>query len=348
VLGPECGLEQLQTVAALLLAHGRSRTTQVHLVPGSRQVRESLAAIGLLEPLVAAGVALDDPAAPAWAGHVAAPGVGVVCGVPAATVPYGVWWQAGPWLAAAAAVTGRLGDPRTLDERSGRAADVPLGFRVTVDDALLTRPAAGGDAPLPPSPDGLAPPAPGTALAGSLRAVVLLEVREGVPVLAWGPRLAALGARISRLAEQVFATADPEFAGRARAHAGVAILCHGAYRSGGPPVVAALALAALGVGAVIAKEFTPADRDALAGQGILPLRPAAPGDLARVHAGDELEVPDLPDGLAPRRALVVRDLTRGHQLLLRHDLDASVVATVRAGGRLAEASAGLAPAPVGA
>jgi len=123
------------------------------------------------------------------------------------------------------------------------------------------------------------------------------------------------------------------------------VLCRGAYRSGGPPIVAALALAALGVGAVIAQDFAAADRDALAGQGILPLRPAAPGDLARLHAGDELEVPDLPDGLAPWRPLVVRDLTRGHQLLLRHDLDPAAVATVRAGGRIAEAAAALGPAP---
>ena len=50
--------------------------------------------------------------------------------------------------------------------------------------------------------------------------------------------------------------------------------------------------------------------------------------------GDELELPDLPDALEPRKPVVVRDLTRGTQVLLKHDLTAREIERVRAGGLL--------------
>jgi hypothetical protein len=93
---------------------------------------------------------------------------------------------------------------------------------------------------------------------------------------------------------------------------------------------------------VLARGFDPEDRDALAAQGVLPLSSGAGPGLERLAAGDEIELPDLPEGLEPRRPVVLRDLTRGQQLLLRHDLDGSQVAMVRAGGRLAAAAVALA------
>ena len=67
---------------------------------------------------------------------------------------------------------------------------------------------------------------------------------------------------------------------------------------------------------------------------MLALRAAAATDLDGVRAGDELEIPGLPDVLEPNRPLAIRNLTRGSQAILRHDLAAAEIAMVRAGGRL--------------
>jgi hypothetical protein len=56
-------------------------------------------------------------------------------------------------------------------------------------------------------------------------------------------------------------------------------------------------------------------------------------------AGDELELPTLPHGLDPGRPLVVRNLTRGTQLDVRHELDARAIAIIRSGGLLRYAAA---------
>jgi len=51
-------------------------------------------------------------------------------------------------------------------------------------------------------------------------------------------------------------------------------------------------------------------------------------------AGDELELPTLPHGLEAGRPLVVRNLTHGTQLDVRHDLDARAIAIAKSGGLL--------------
>jgi aconitase A len=109
---------------------------------------------------------------------------------------------------------------------------------------------------------------------------------------------------------------------------------------GGPPrEQAALVLVALGVRAVIARSFDPGFRSRLLQAGVLPLKFARPSDLDGFAAGDELELPTLPHGLEPGRPLVVRNLTHGTQLDVRHDLDAHAIAVAKRGGLLRYAAA---------
>jgi aconitate hydratase len=118
------------------------------------------------------------------------------------------------------------------------------------------------------------------------------------------------------------------------------VVWRGTFDSDGRGDEAARALAELGVRAVIAHAFEPADRRALVLDGVLPLTVAQPSDADRLGQGDELELPDLPDALEPRKPVVLRDLTRGTQVLLRHDLTAREIAHLRSGGLLGVRGAG--------
>ena len=70
-----------------------------------------------------------------------------------------------------------------------------------------------------------------------------------------------------------------------------------------------------------------------------------PGDPGELAVGDELEIPGLPDMLEHNKPLVVRNLTRGTQLTLLHDLTEREIELVRAGGLLAAGVRGVATAP---
>jgi aconitate hydratase len=170
--------------------------------------------------------------------------------------------------------------------------------------------------------------------------VTLLVLAEGTPpgaVLPWGARTRPLRARVAELAQHAFAVVAPGFAERARAAGGGFLVWRGTFDSDGRGDETARVLAELGVRAVIARDFAFPDRRALWLDGVLPLAVATPSDADRLAEGDELELPDLPDALAPRKPVVLRDLTRGTQMLLRHDLTAREIGHVRAGGLLGPA-----------
>jgi aconitate hydratase len=91
-------------------------------------------------------------------------------------------------------------------------------------------------------------------------------------------------------------------------------------------------LAELGVRALLARSWVAEWRRDVIHYGGLPLTFANEAAFAALHVGDELEVPTLPEGLEPHRPLVVRNLTQGTQLALRHDLSAREIAVVLVGG----------------
>jgi aconitate hydratase len=142
---------------------------------------------------------------------------------------------------------------------------------------------------------------------------------------------------VAAFAQHAFAADDPAFAERAR-RAGTGFLAVRGELGGGEGEAerAALALAALGVRATLAGSYPPSFRVRLVHAGILPLRFVRPADLDAFKAGDELEVP--PATLDPGTPIAVRNLTRGVQSIVRHDLDENALECVLAGGLLAHAA----------
>jgi aconitate hydratase len=203
------------------------------------------------------------------------------------------------------------------------------------DETPVVRPAspdteapALGDSPgrLP-----LSPP-----LAVTLRGVVLARLGDEVgteALLPAGPMVRRHHTDFAALAGHVLGGVDPGFAARARAHGGGFLVAGAGFGGGGRAPRAALALVALGIRGILARGFAPEFRAELARQGVLTLRAAA-ADLDGMRAGDELEIPGLPEVLEPNRPAAIRNLTRGAQAIVHHDLTAAEIAMVRAGGRL--------------
>jgi len=245
------------------------------------------------------------------------------------------WWAASLESCAAAALSGRLSDPRRVLATVQVEEPEPL---IGLDAGVL---GARGEGEAPSSATLPAVPC-GEPFAGPVRGRVLLRCGDGTGtehILPWGARVAPLAGDILALRAHAFATLDPGFARRALASAGGFVVAGEGCGAGARREPAALVLVALGVRAVIARSFDPVFRRRLLEAGALPLAFARGTDLDAFTAGDEIELPTLPHGLEPGRPLVVRNLTRGTQLDVRHELDARAIAIAQCGGLLNYAAA---------
>ena len=336
-IGPAANAIDLIQLAHWLKGRELPNGVRLTVAPGSRERLEVMTRAGALQELLAVGatIDLDSASRNAAAGEAAA---GLCCGVEPRDLEGSRtrWWAASLESCAAAALTGRLSDPRRV-VTAGVKAEEPE-FLVGGDSWVLGargESEAGASGTLPAVPFG-------ESLTGPVRGRVLLRCGDGVStdqVLPWGARIAPLAGDIGALRAHAFETLDPEFARRAQASGGGFVLAGEGVGGGPQREQAALVLVALGVRAVIARSFDPGFRARLLQAGALPLVFARASDLDGFAAGDELELPTLPHGLEPGRPLVVRNLTHGTQLDVRHDLDAHSIAVAKRGGLLRYATA---------
>ncbi|MEK7330366.1 MAG: aconitate hydratase, partial [Candidatus Eisenbacteria bacterium] len=243
-------------------------------------------------------------------------------------------FRAGPATVAAAALAGRIADPRELPLVPPAAEGVG---RSEGNDALLVKPAAAPDAVEVSRGAGVRPLPALPPMVATLRGVVLLRLgdRWATDVaLPCGPKVRRHHADFGALAGHLYAGVDRDFAARARTHGGGFLVAGADYGIGPRVPHAALALVQLGVRAILARSFVPDHRAELVRHGVLALRFAGGTDPDGPRQGDELEIPGLPEVLEPNRPLAVRDLTRGAQFTLHHDLTLREIEMVRAGGLL--------------
>ncbi|HEY3215507.1 MAG TPA: aconitase family protein [Candidatus Eisenbacteria bacterium] len=338
-IGRDADVEDLTRFVRRL--RGRKVHPDVNLVVavGSRQVWQTAARRGVLAELIAAGARVvhgDEDARQAMHPYQGvALGFGVGPGASEAGDP-AMGWEldvAGPEVCAASAVAGVIMDPRVLDPGQGEIVTEPDESQV-LDDGLLIRPVTD-----PPSEGpSAAPGIPlGRPIEGPLRGTVLLKAPDHLrieQILPWGPRTWRSRARIPVLSHFTFAGLDAGFVARATSEGGGWVVAGAGFGAGPGRPQAALVLAQLGVRAVLACSLAPPFRRQFLLLGGLALRFAAREDYDHVASGDELEIPDLADGLEVQKPLVVRNLTQGTQYTVRHELSTREIAVARAGGLL--------------
>ncbi|MER6177709.1 aconitate hydratase [Streptosporangium sp. NPDC001681] len=341
------GLRDFAIVAAILAGRQAHPQVSVDVNPTSREILADLTRMGATLDLIRAGARLHQAGCMGCIGMGQAPAVGRNS---LRTVPRNFpgrsgtkedsVWLCSPETAAAAALTGRITDPRTLPDLLG------------IEYPALTLPARAG------APEGMFEPplAPAEArrvelvkassigrlpdfdpLPDRLRGPVLIKLGDDIStdeILPAGARVLPFRSDIARLAEFTFGQIDESYPARAH-RAGPHVIVAGAnYGQGSSREHAVIAPRYLGLRAVIAKSYARIHWQNLANFGVLALEFTDPADYDRIGQGDELSLRDLRAALERGGDIVVRDTTTGADVVVRHRLSPRQIAMVLAGGQI--------------
>jgi aconitate hydratase len=329
----------LAVVAAVLRGKTVHPNVSLTISPGSKQVYEMIAASGVLADLIAAGARILESGCGPCIGMGQAPSTNAVSVRTfnrnfegrSGTASAGVY-LASPEVAAAAALTGELTDPRTLG-----AFPTLQAFTGALDtaDQMVIAPAD--------SPEGVEiirgpnikplPIHPG--FAGTLSGEVLLKVVDNITtdhIMPAGAKVLPLRSNIPAISEYVFASVDATFASRARAAHGGFIVGGANYGQGSSREHAALAPMYLGVKAVIVKSFARIHLANLINFGILPLTFVNAEDYEKIAQGAQLSIANVAQQL--RAGQTVEITVNGEIIPVQHALTARQIDIMLAGGLL--------------
>ena len=341
------GLRDFAVVAAIL--RGRQAHPQVSLDvnPTSRQILADLTKMGATLDLIEAGARIHQAGCMGCIGMGQAPAVGRNS---LRTFPRNFpgrsgtnedsVWLCSPETAAAAALTGRITDPRELPGLLGVAyPTVDMPATSSVNTAML-------EPPLPPEQarrvELVKAPSIGSLpefdpLPDALEAPVAIRLGDDVStdeILPAGAQALPYRSNIAKLAEFAFIRVDPGYVERAR-RAGQHVIIGGTnYGQGSSREHAAIAPRHLGLRLVVAKSYARIHWQNLANFGVLPLEFTDEADYDRVEAGDELAVERLRSALRDGGEITIRNLTRGATFVTRHRLSARQVNMVLTGGQI--------------
>ena len=345
------GLRDFAVVAAIV--HGRQAHPGVSfdINPTSRQILQDLTKMGGTFDLIAAGARLHQSGCMGCIGMGQAPAAG---GNSLRTFPRNFPGRSGttedsvylcsPETAAAAALTGRITDPRELPGLFG--IDYPrieLPGRSSVNTAMLEPPlpvAEAGRVDLVKGPNISSLPDFGP-LPDRIEAPVALKVGDDVStdeILPAGARVLPYRSNIPRLAEFTFGQLDDSYPQRVMASrdgSGHLVVAGSNYGQGSSREHAVIAPRYLGLRAVLAVSFARIHWQNLANFGVLALEFTDPDDYQSIEQGDVLILEDLRNTLR-RGSTVIRihNSTRGRDYSTSHRLSVRQVRMVLAGGLL--------------
>jgi len=352
--------QDLMLVAGVLRGRTVHPDVELAIAPGSRQVLRMLAANGALADMVAAGARILESACGPCIGLGFSPAEGTVSlrtfnrnfAARSGTEGDQVYLVS-PETAVAAALTGRITDPRTLTPELGVACpsvEAPRGF--LVDDGMIIPPPPPEQAEAVEVRRGssIVKPPRGEPLPDRLAGKVVLKVGDKVTTDDIMPAGALLKHRsnVPEYAKHVFramnAPGEPTFAQRAMAcrQAGQAafVVAGDSYGQGSSREHAALCPMYLGVRAVLAKAIERIHQANLVNFGILPLTFADPADYDRLQAGHELLIEGTAEAIRSADRVAVRDVTGGFEFVCRVSLAPRQRAVLAAGGLLNYTRAG--------
>lgn len=313
------------------------------VTPGSKQVFETIAAMGDLLTLISAGARILESACGPCIGMGQAPPSGAVSvrsfnrnfegrsGTPDAQV-----YLASPETCVAAALTGEITDPRDLGIPYKHIGE-PEQF--IINDDMIIPPLPSTEAATVEISRGpnIKPLPIAQPLADTIRAKLILKVGDNIStdhIMPAGAKILPLRSNIPAISEYVYSRVDETFVERIRA-AGAGIVVGGSnYGQGSSREHAALAPMYLGLKAVITKSFARIHWVNLVNFGILPFTFVDEADYDRLDQDDELEIPNVREAIQKSNMVTVRNLTKGTEFTVRHDMTPRQVEIMLEGGLL--------------
>ncbi len=329
-------------VAAVLKGHTVHPNVSLSIAPGSKQVYNMLAEDGALADLIAAGARILECACGPCIGMGQSPNSG---GVSLRTFNRNFEGRSGtadaqvylvsPEVAAVAALTGEITDPRTF----GEAPQVTLPEKFLINDNMIVPPAPVeemDEVVIERGPN-IKPFPSNQPLPESIEAPVLLKVGDNITtdhIMPAGAKILPLRSNIPAISEHCFVRVDESFPARCKA-AGKGIIVGGVnYGQGSSREHAALAPLYLGIKAVIVKSFARIHVANLINAGILPLTFQNPDDYDKISQGDELCLPDVRTRLHSGAPLELVNRTTGETYPLAANFSQRQIRILLAGGLL--------------
>ena len=335
----------LMTVAAVLRGKNLPEGVSLGIAPGSRQVLNTIAKNGALADMITFGARILESACGFCIGNSMSPVTDSASvrtsnrnfkgrsGTPSANV-----YLTSPAVAAAAAITGRLEDPRKLGLVFPKI-DMPDEFEV--DDSMIIPPKPAeerSNAAIKRGPNIGEPPV-GRPMPEDVRGIVTLKVEDYVTtdhIMPAGSRL-KYRSNVPKYSEFVFEPLDKDFAKRASElrDKGVhnIVVAGLSYGQGSSREHAALCPMYLGVKAVIAKSIERIHAANLVNFGIAPFTFANEADYALLEKGAEITIPGIRAALE-RGDEAVKAVSKGSQIDLKLSLSNRQREILLAGGLL--------------
>jgi aconitate hydratase len=323
------------------------------IAPGSRQVLTMLAQNGALAEFVRFGARILESSCGPCIGQGFSPAEGTVSlrtfnrNFAGRTGTKGdMVWLVSPETAIAAAITGKVTDPREL-EALGIAHQPEANPRhFLVDDGLIEEPVSPSEADSVEVIRGstIVKPPSGEVLADPLKAEVVLKVGDKITTDHIMPAGSLLKYRsnVPEYAKYVFncfneegrpSFADRALATKAKGKGGV-IVAGDSYGQGSSREHAALCPMYLGVRVVIAKTIERIHQANLVNFAICPLTFADPADYDRIRAGDELLIENTAEAIASAEQITVKNATQGFDFVCHVRLAPRQRKVLAAGGLL--------------
>ncbi len=338
--------------------------------PTSRQILENLMYSGHLQKLTRAGARIHQAGCNGCIGMGQAPATGRIS---LRTVPRNFPGRSGtkedavylvsPETAAASALTGKITDPRDLEEIYGMTyphVEEPEEIRVNTEQIVAPSPGGDGQAELEGEPmiggTGAETEAEELGLVkgpnvvslpnfgplpDTLTGPVLLKVGDDVStdeIMPAGSRILPYRSNIPEIARFVYEQVDETFYERSMEHreGGFFIIGGDNYGQGSSREHAAIAPRYLGLRAVIAKSFARIHRQNCANFGILPLVFKNEADYDAIDQGDVLVLKNVREGIRDERQHVtLRNKTKDASYELTHTLTPREIDMVLEGSQIA-------------
>lgn len=336
------GLRDFAVVAEILRGRQSHDRVSLDINPTSREILEDLTEGGWVLDLVRAGARIHQSGCMGCIGMGQAPAVGRNS---LRTMPRNfpgrsgtdedAVWLCSPETAAAAALTGKITDPRDLE------MDYPvpqLPEQYSINTEMLIPPleeSRARDVELIKGTNITSLPE-FDRLPDDVELPVLLKTGDNVStdeIMPAGSRVLPFRSNIPKIAEFVFFQVDSSYPSRAgEASGGHAILGGENYGQGSSREHAVIAPRHLGLRVVVAKSFARIHWQNLANFGVLPLEFADPQDYERISQDDVLSISGLREALQSGTAVTAQ--LGDESVELRHRLSERQVDMVLAGGRI--------------
>jgi aconitate hydratase len=342
------GLRDFAIVGAIVKGRQSHAGVSFDVNPSSRQILQDLTLMGATLDLIGAGARLHQSGCMGCIGMGQAPANGSIS---LRTMPRNFPGRSGttedsvylcsPETAAAAVLTGRITDPRDLEELftlSYPTLELPATSSVNL--AML-------EGPLPPAEAAAVELVKGenisslpgfTPLDDRIEAPVILVLGDDIStdeILPAGARVLPYRSNIPKLAEFTFDQVDETYSARAietRDTSGHIVVAGANYGQGSSREHAAITPRFLGLRAVLAVSFARIHWQNLANFGVLAIEFADATDHDRIQQGDVLVLDGIREALVTGTEITVHNTTRGEDYAAGHRLSTRQVGMLLAGG----------------